>query len=73
MILREPVGVAVAIISKITPDGGIARLVAEPSATNFVAVEPIHQPDAVAALRAPRAPLEPEDEASPAASAEDRR
>lgn len=66
-------GVAVAIISKITPDGGIARLVAEPSATNFVAVEPIHQPDAVAALRAPRAPLEPEDEASPAASAEDRR
>lgn len=44
-------GVAVAIISKITPDGGMARLVAEPSATNFVAVEPIHQPAAVAALR----------------------
>jgi rod shape-determining protein MreC len=73
-------GVAVAIISKITPDGGIARLVAEPSATNFVAVEPIHQPDAVAALRSPRAPLEPEvetaqtaDGASPGVSAEDRR
>jgi len=44
-------GMAVAIISTITPDGGIARLVAEPSATNFVAVEPVHQPAAVAALR----------------------
>lgn len=43
-------GVAVAVISKITPDGGIARLVAEPSATNFVAVEPIYQAAAVAAL-----------------------
>lgn len=44
-------GVAVAVISKITPDGGIARLVAEPAATAFVAVEPVHQPAAVAALR----------------------
>lgn len=46
-------GVAVAVIDRITPDGGIARLVAEPSATNYVAVEPIHQLDAVAALRVP--------------------
>ena len=45
-------GVAVAVIAKTTPDGGIARLVAEPSATNFVAVEPVHQPAAVAALDA---------------------
>lgn len=44
-------GVAVAVISEITADGGIARLVAEPSATNFVAVEPVHQAAAVAALR----------------------
>jgi rod shape-determining protein MreC len=43
-------GVAVAVISQITPDGGIARLIAEPSATNFVAVEPVHQPVAVSAL-----------------------
>lgn len=43
-------GVAVAVISEVTGDGGIARLVAEPSATNFVAVEPVHQPAAVAAL-----------------------
>ena len=52
-------GVAVAIIAKITPDGGIARLVAEPSATGFVAVEPIYQPEAVSALAEPRAPLDP--------------
>jgi rod shape-determining protein MreC len=54
-------GVAVAVIAQITPDGGIARLVAEPSATNFIAVEPIYQPAAVSALR-------DEDAANPAAS-----
>lgn len=43
-------GVAVAVISTLTPDGGMARLVAEPAATNFVAVEPVHQPASVAAL-----------------------
>jgi rod shape-determining protein MreC len=46
-------GVAVAVIAQITPDGGIARLVAEPSSTNFVAVEPVHQSAAAAALDAP--------------------
>ncbi|PLK23550.1 rod shape-determining protein MreC [Porphyrobacter sp. TH134] len=46
-------GVAVAVIAKITPDGGIARLVAEPAATNFVAVEPVHQPAAIAELADP--------------------
>ncbi len=62
-------GVAVAIITRITPDGGLARLVAEPSATGFVAVEPVYEPAAVAALAAPRAPLEPESAApAPAAS-----
>ena len=29
----------------IYPDGGIARLVAEPAATSFVAVEPVAQPE----------------------------
>lgn len=64
-------GVAVSIITKITPDGGIAQLVAEPSATGFVAVEPVYEPAAVAALAAPRAPLDaaPERRASPAAPA----
>ena len=46
-------GVAVAVIAKLTPDGGIGRLVAEPAATNFVSVLPVHQAEAVAALEAP--------------------
>lgn len=46
-------GVAVAVIAKITPDGGIARLVAEPGATNFVSVLPVHQAQAIAELEAP--------------------
>ncbi|WDA40603.1 rod shape-determining protein MreC [Erythrobacter sp. BLCC-B19] len=46
-------GVAVAVIAKITPDGGIARLVAEPAATSFVAVEPVAQPAAVSELTEP--------------------
>ncbi|MFO6447252.1 rod shape-determining protein MreC [Erythrobacter sp. NE805] len=45
-------GVAVAVIAKLTPDGGIGRLVAEPGATNFVAIEPIAQPAALEALAA---------------------
>jgi rod shape-determining protein MreC len=53
-------GVAVAIIAKITPDGGIARLVAEPGATNFVSVLPIHEAAAVAALEAPQGAGPPE-------------
>ncbi|ASJ91269.1 rod shape-determining protein MreC [Porphyrobacter sp. CACIAM 03H1] len=40
-------GVAVAVIAKITPDGGIARLVAEPAATSFVAIEPVARPAAI--------------------------
>ncbi len=47
-------GVAVAVIAKITPDGGIARLVAEPAATNFVSVLPVHQAEAVQALEEPQ-------------------
>lgn len=46
-------GVAVAVIAKLTPDGGIARLVAEPGATNFVSILPVHQPAAIEALDAP--------------------
>jgi rod shape-determining protein MreC len=61
-------GVAVAVIAKITPDGGIARLVAEPAATSFVAVEPVAQPAAVAELADPESPSV-EASATPAASA----
>ncbi|MEE4287827.1 MAG: rod shape-determining protein MreC [Erythrobacter sp.] len=46
-------GVAVAVLTKITPDGGYARLIAEPSATDFVSVEPIYEPVAVDASRVP--------------------
>lgn len=42
-------GVAVAVLSEITPDGGIAQLIAEPAATNYVSVEPIYEPLAVEA------------------------
>ncbi|MEP3421199.1 MAG: rod shape-determining protein MreC [Erythrobacter sp.] len=42
-------GVAVAVLSEITSDGGIARLIAEPSATNYIVVEPIYEPLAVEA------------------------
>jgi rod shape-determining protein MreC len=46
-------GVAVAVIAKTTADGGIAQLVAEPAATDFVAVEPVAQPAAIAELADP--------------------
>lgn len=44
-------GVAVAVLSELTPDGGLARLIADPSATDFVSIEPIHESEAVAASR----------------------
>lgn len=63
-------GVAVAVISKITPDGGIGRLIAEPGATNFVAVEPIAQAAAVEALEVAEQPgPKPSASPKPAASA----
>ncbi|MGB3711216.1 MAG: rod shape-determining protein MreC [Erythrobacter sp.] len=42
-------GVAVAVLSEVTDDGGIARLIADPSATNYVMIEPIYEPLAVEA------------------------
>ncbi|QFT77827.1 rod shape-determining protein MreC [Erythrobacter sp. THAF29] len=46
-------GVAVAVLSELTADGGIARLIADPSATDFVSVEPIYVPEAVEAASIP--------------------
>ncbi len=40
-------GVAVAIATKVTNDGAVARLVTDPSAADFVSVEPIWQPQLV--------------------------
>lgn len=42
-------GVAVAILSEVRSDGGIAQLIADPAATDFVSVEPIFEELAVAA------------------------
>ncbi len=57
-------GVAVGIISELTPDGGLARLMADPSATDFVSVEPIFEAVAVEAAQSPvTQPLPGSDEA----------
>ncbi len=54
-------GIAVAIVTEITSDGGIARIISDPMATDFVSVEPIHQPEAITtASIAADAPIEPE-------------
>lgn len=39
-------GTAVAILSEVTSDGGLARIVSDPAATDFVAVMPIFEPEA---------------------------
>ncbi|TCJ37393.1 rod shape-determining protein MreC [Parafrankia sp. BMG5.11] len=42
-------GIAVAILQEVTNDGGIAAVISDPAATDFVAVEPIWQANAVRA------------------------
>ncbi len=39
-------GTAVAILTHTSPDGGLARIVSDPAATDFVAVMPIFEPEA---------------------------
>jgi rod shape-determining protein MreC len=46
-------GIAVAILQQVTPDGGIAAVISDPAATDFVAVEPIWQQRAVEAAQTP--------------------
>lgn len=46
-------GVAVAVLNEVTPDGGVARMIADPLATDFVSIEPIWQPLAVSSEQAP--------------------
>jgi rod shape-determining protein MreC len=43
--------VAVAVAEVLTKDGALARLVSNPAATDYVAVEPVWQPEAVRMLR----------------------
>lgn len=46
-------GIAVAIVTEVTDDGGLARVVSDPAATDFVAIEPIFEREAVEALKTP--------------------
>ena len=48
-----PPGIAVAIVTELTDDGGLARIVSDPAATDFVAVEPIFEPDAAQGATTP--------------------
>jgi rod shape-determining protein MreC len=46
-------GIAVAIVQQVTNDGAVGAVISDPAATDFVAVEPIWQPEAVKAARTP--------------------
>ena len=48
-------GIAVAIVTRLTDDGAVARIISNPAATEFVAVEPVWQGDA---LRGANTPIE---------------
>lgn len=46
-------GIAVAIVREVNEDGAVAAVISDPAATDFVAVEPIWQPQAVKASETP--------------------
>jgi rod shape-determining protein MreC len=46
-------GTAVAILTHKSPDGGLARIVSDPAATDFVAVMPIFEPEATKVVNTP--------------------
>ncbi|QZD95497.1 rod shape-determining protein MreC [Qipengyuania gelatinilytica] len=48
-----PPGIAVAIVTELTDDGGLARIVSDPAATDFVAIEPIFEPEAAQGATTP--------------------
>ena len=48
-----PPGIAVAIVAEKTEDGALARIISDPAATDYVAIEPIFQPQAIAAAATP--------------------
>lgn len=61
--------IAVAVVTELTADGALARLVAEPSATNYVIIAPVYESIAVEAAQTPPeaalADPAPADEAAP--------
>ncbi|QZD89510.1 rod shape-determining protein MreC [Qipengyuania aurantiaca] len=48
-----PPGIAVAIVTELTDDGGLARIVSDPAATDYVAVEAIFEPEAALGAQTP--------------------
>ena len=48
-----PPGIAVAIVTELTDDGGLARIVSDPAATDYVAVEEIFEPEAALGAQTP--------------------
>ena len=62
-------GIAVAVVTELTADGALARLVAEPSATNYVIIARVYESTAVQAAQTPPeaalADPAPADEAAP--------
>lgn len=56
-------GIAVAIATEVTADGAVARMISDPAGTDYVAVEPIWQPEAVEASLTPVEEELGEDEA----------
>ncbi|MDZ4307328.1 rod shape-determining protein MreC [Allopontixanthobacter sp.] len=46
-------GVAVAVVSQLTDDGALARIISDPAATDFVSVDPIWQPEAIIGAATP--------------------
>ena len=46
-------GAAVAILVEKTDDGGLARMVSDPAATDFVSIDPIFEPEAALAVETP--------------------
>ena len=60
-----PPGIAVAIVSELTDDGGLARIISDPAGTDFVAIEPIFEPEALSGAATPiEKELGEEDETS---------
>ena len=48
-----PPGIAVAIVTELNDDGGLARIVSDPAATDYVSVEQIFEPEAALGARTP--------------------
>ncbi|WP_379550318.1 rod shape-determining protein MreC [Qipengyuania sp. DGS5-3] len=57
-------GIAVAIVTEVTDDGALARVVSDPAATDYISVMPIFEPLALSSAQTPvEQPLSDQDEA----------